>query len=45
MGEIANAAALYDCDVIVVEKFEEAPDKAGVYYKETETEKYFIYSR
>lgn len=45
MGEIANAAALYDCDVIVVEKFEEAPDKAGVYYKEKETEKYLIYSR
>lgn len=45
MGEIANAAALYDCDVIVVEKFEEAPDKAGVYYKEEETQKYLIYKR
>lgn len=45
MGEIANMAALYDCDVIVVERFEKAPDKAGVYYKRQETSKYLIYIR
>lgn len=45
MGEIANTAALYDCDVIVVERFEKAPDKAGVYYKKEETSKYFVYIR
>lgn len=45
MGEIANIAALYDCDVIVVNRFEEVPDKAGAYYKEEETSNYLIYIR
>lgn len=45
MGEIANMATLYDCDVIVVERFEKAPDKAGAYYKEEETSNYLVYIR
>ena len=45
MGEIANTASLYDCDVIVVKRFEESPDKAGIYYKEEETSNYLIYIR
>lgn len=45
MGEISNMAVLFDCDVIVVAKFENAPDKAGVYYKREETEKYLLYMR
>lgn len=45
MGEISNMAAMYDCDVIIVEKFENAPDKAGAYYKKEMTENYIVYSR
>ena len=45
MGEIANTAFMYDCDVIVVERFENAPDKAGAYYKEEETDSYLVYIR
>lgn len=45
MGEIANTAVLFDCDVIVVKKFENAPDKAGAYYKEEETQNYLVYVR
>lgn len=45
MGEISNMAAMYDCDVIVIKKFENAPDKAGIYYKREETEKYILYTK
>ena len=45
MGEISNMAAMFDCDVIVVKKFENAPDKAGIYYKREETDKYLLYMR
>ena len=45
MGEIANTAAMYDCDAIIVKKFEEAPDKAGIYYKKEETANYLVYIR
>lgn len=45
MGEIANVAAMFDCDAIVVGKFDKSPDKAGSYYKRHETEEYFIYAR
>jgi len=45
MGEISNVAVMYDCDAIVVRRFENAPDKAGVYYKKEETENYILYMR
>ena len=45
MGEISNMAVMYDCDVIVVKRFENAPDKAGVYYKRDVTENYILYIR
>lgn len=45
MGEISNVAAMYDCDVIVVRRFENAPDKAGAYYKKETTENYILYMR
>ncbi len=45
MGEISSMAAMYDCDVIVVRRFENAPDKAGAYYKKEVTEKYILYIR
>lgn len=45
MGEISNMAAMYDCDVIIVRKFENAPDKAGAYYKKEVTENYLVYIR
>ena len=45
MGEISNMAVMFDCDVIVVRKFENAPDKAGAYYKREETDKYLLYMR
>lgn len=45
MGEISNVAVMYDCDALVMKKFENAPDKAGVYYKQKETENYILYMR
>ena len=45
MGEISNVAVMYDCDALVVRKFENAPDKAGVYYKREVTENYILYMR
>lgn len=45
MGEISNVAAMFDCDVIVVRRFEDAPDKAGAYYKREVTEQYLLYMR
>ena len=45
MGVISKTAVLYDCDVLVIRKFENAPDKAGVYYKREETENYILYMR
>lgn len=45
MGEISKVAVAYDCDILVIEKFENAPDKAGVYYKEEETNRYILYMR
>lgn len=45
MGEISNMALMYDCDVIVVRSFENAPDKAGVYYKKEMTQNYILYMR
>lgn len=45
MGEISNVANMFDCDILVVKAFENAPDKAGVYYKKEMTEEYIIYMR
>lgn len=45
IGEISRWAAMCQCDVIVTESFENAPDKAGAYYKELETDKYIVYIR
>lgn len=45
MGEISNVAFLYDCDAVVVRFFENAPDKAGVYYKREMSDKYILYMR
>ena len=45
MGEISRVAAAYGCDVLVIEKFENAPDKAGVYYKQELTNDYILYAR
>ena len=45
MGEISNMALMYDCDVLVMKKFENSPDKAGVYYKKEVTENYILYVR
>ena len=45
MGEISKCAALCDCDIIVTEYFENAPDKAGPYYKKEMTENYLVYIR
>lgn len=45
MGEISNVAVMYDCDALVIKKFENAPDKAGVYYKREVTENYILYMR
>ena len=45
MGEISNVAFMYDCDAVVVEYFENAPDKAGVYYKREITDNYILYMR
>jgi len=45
MGEISNVAFLYDCDAVVVRFFENAPDKAGVYYKRQITDNYILYMR
>ena len=45
MGEISNVALMFDCDILVVRAFDNAPDKAGVYYKREMTEDYIIYMR
>ena len=45
MGEISNVAYMYDCDAVVVKYFENAPDKAGVYYKREITDNYILYMR
>ena len=45
MGEISNVANMFDCDILVVKAFENAPDKAGAYYKKEMTENYIIYMR
>lgn len=45
MGEISNVAFMYDCDAVVVKYFENAPDKAGVYYKREITDNYILYMR
>ena len=45
MGEISKVALMYDCDVLVMKKFENSPDKAGVYYKKEVTENYILYMR
>lgn len=45
MGEISHVAFMFDCDVIVVKAFENAPDKAGVYYKSEIMQDYIIYKR
>ena len=45
MGEISNVAWMYDCDAIVVRFFENAPDKAGVFYKREITDNYILYLR
>ena len=45
MGEISNVARMFDCDIIVVKAFENAPDKAGAYYKREMTADYIIYMR
>lgn len=45
MGEISNMAFLFDCDIMVIEKFENAPDKAGAFYKKETTEHYIVYMR
>lgn len=45
MGEISNMALMYDCDVLVMKKFENSPDKAGVYYKKDVTDNYILYVR
>lgn len=45
MGEISNVAYIYDCDVIVVKQFENAPDKAGAFYKKETTHNYIVYMR
>ena len=45
MGEISNVAHMFECDILVVKAFENAPDKAGVYYKRHMTEDYIIYMK
>lgn len=45
MGKISRMADLCECDVIVTGYFENAPDKAGAYYKESVTENYLVYIR
>lgn len=45
IGEISRCAAMCDCDVIVTSYFENAPDKAGDYYKREVTDKYVVYIR
>lgn len=45
MGEISNVAWMYECDAVVVRYFENAPDKAGVYYKQKITDNYILYMR
>ena len=45
MGELSRWAALCDCDVIVITYFENAPDKAGQYYKKEMAPGYLVYVR
>ena len=45
MGELSRWAALCECDIIVTPYFDNAPDKAGAYYKKQETAGYLIYIR
>lgn len=45
MGMISKMAALCNCDVIVIGYFENAPDKAGEYYRRAATENYLVYIR
>ena len=45
MGEISNVALMFDCDILVVKAFGNAPDKAGVYYKREILDNYIIYMR
>ena len=45
MGEISNVAYIYGCNIVVVKAFENAPDKAGVYYKKEVMDNYIIYMR
>lgn len=45
MGEISNVAYMFDCDIIIVENFEDAPDKAGAFYKREITKNYILYMR
>ena len=45
MGELSRWADICNCDVIVIDYFENAPDKAGKYYKQEVTSDYLIYIR
>ena len=45
MEQIAESAYLYDCHVLVVDSFENAPDQVGNYRLEKETGKYLIFVR
>lgn len=45
MEDITAMAAMYDCNVIVVPYYEEAPSKSGVYYQTESTENYLIYTK
>lgn len=45
MGTLSKMAMWCGCDVIVIGYFENAPDKAGEYYKKAVTENYLVYIR
>ena len=45
MGTISKMAMWCECDVLVISYFENAPDKAGEYYKKAVTKNYLVYVR
>lgn len=44
-GDIADIAGLYDCDAIIIKRYEKAPKTQGIYQLLGETDEYLVYTK
>lgn len=44
-GDIADIAGLYDCDAIIIKRYEKAPKAQGMYHLLGETDEYLVYTK